>query len=156
MHCLSLRRAALAATATTPFGALLYRPLYDSASRHKLIDGKRLAKAVKARVKTEAIALTEAGWAPRLVSLSFGQEDEAMAIYVRNQRRAAKACGIEFDDRVLPADMSGADAAALVSALNMNRQVSGIIIQRPVPAHLNIGEIQQMVHPLKDVEGMPA
>jgi methylenetetrahydrofolate dehydrogenase (NADP+)/methenyltetrahydrofolate cyclohydrolase len=66
----------------------------------------------------------------------------------------AEKLGIAFDERYLDADITREELLATIRALNTNPSVTGIIIQRPVPDHLQIKELQTAVHPLKDVEGM--
>ncbi len=78
----------------------------------------------------------------------------AINLYVRNQARGAERAGILFEERNLPATISPVEMTGIVQALNTDPRVTGIIIQRPVPKHLNIKELQSAIHPLKDVEGM--
>lgn len=120
---------------------------------HKLLDGRRAAAEILDGLARDAIALAEIGWAPRLMSVTVG-ETQAVDIYVRNQRRRAEAAGIAFEERNFPADVSRAEIRAALSAMNADPRVTGVIIQRPVPAHLSVRDLQMAIHPLKDVEGM--
>ena len=124
----------------------------DSVS-HKLLDGRRAAAEILAGVARDAAELTEQGWAPRLVSVTVG-DVEAVDVYVRNQRRRAEACGIAFEERNFAADVSRAEIVAALRAMNSDPRITGVIIQRPVPEHLSIRDLQMAIHPLKDVEGM--
>lgn len=120
---------------------------------HKVLAGKALAEEIRAAVAAEVDRLKQGGWQPRLVSIAVG-DTEAAALYIRNQRQAAEATGIAFEERRYPAGVSREEMIAALRALNVDRQVTGIIIQRPVPEPLAIRELQAAVHPLKDVEGM--
>jgi methylenetetrahydrofolate dehydrogenase (NADP+)/methenyltetrahydrofolate cyclohydrolase len=104
-------------------------------------------------IAQKAAALKEANWHPRLVSLAIGAAEPAK-LYIRNQRRVADKLGIDFDDRHYADFTSREEILAAIAALNADPTVTGILIQRPVPAHLSIKELQAAVHPLKDVEGM--
>lgn len=118
-----------------------------------LIDGKAIAASMNAEVAAEARGLAESGWAPRLVSLSVGDQ-AASALYVRNQQRAAEAAGVGFEARNYPASISLEQLTGVLQGLNADPRVNGIIIQRPLPAHIPVKVLQKAVHPLKDVEGM--
>ena len=120
---------------------------------HKILDGRAVAASIRAEVTPRIAELTRAGWAPKLVSLSVGHS-EASALYVRNQRRVAEAVGITFEDRTFAAEADREEVLGAIRGLNLDRRVTGIIIQRPVPAQLSIKELQAAIHPLKDVEGM--
>ncbi len=126
--------------------------MIDSVS-HKLLDGRKVAATILDEVARDAAALTELGWVPRLVSVTVGDE-EAVDVYVRNQRRKAEASGIAFEERNFPADVSRAELVAALRAMNADPRITGVIIQRPVPEHLTIRDLQMSIHPLKDVEGM--
>jgi methylenetetrahydrofolate dehydrogenase (NADP+) / methenyltetrahydrofolate cyclohydrolase len=118
-----------------------------------LIDGKAIAAGLHARTRAEALALAEAGWAPRLVSISVG-DVAAAELYVRNQQRQADAAGVGFEARNYPATISLEQLTGVLAGLNADPRVNGIIIQRPLPAHIPVKALQKAVHPLKDVEGM--
>lgn len=120
---------------------------------HTLLDGRRVAAGILSEVAREAGELGVEGWGPRLVSVTVG-DTEAVAVYVRNQRRRAEAAGIAFEERTFPADVSRAEIVAALRAMNADPRVTGVIIQRPVPGHLSIRDLQMAIHPLKDVEGM--
>jgi len=109
----------------------------------------RILKDVKSRVKTIA-AERPIG---RLVSISVGGEDD-VAIYIRGQERAANKVGIPFDAQFWPASMSQDECKSKITAMNDDPEVLGIILQRPLPDHINVRSLQSAIHPLKDVEGM--
>lgn len=88
-----------------------------------------------------------------LVSIAIGDIPE-VAVYIRNQKRAAETAGIPFDEQIWPEDTTPEDAKARIQAMNDDPSVLGIILQRPVAAHINVRSLQSAIHPLKDVEGM--
>ena len=120
---------------------------------HRLIDGR----VVQAKILSEVTAYLNqaAGTNPigRLVSVSIGDIPE-VAVYVRNQLRAAKKVGIPFAQMSWSGDISYEECKARINEMNDDAGVVGIIIQRPVPGHINIRSLQSSIHPLKDVEGM--
>ncbi|MEY4871221.1 MAG: hypothetical protein RLZZ563_551 [Pseudomonadota bacterium] len=118
-----------------------------------VIDGKAIALRMMAEVTAEAAELAAAGWAPRLVSISVG-DVAAAELYVRNQRRQAEAAGVAFEARNYPETISLEQLTGVLAGLNADPRVNGIIIQRPLPAHIPVKALQKAVHPLKDVEGM--
>ncbi len=118
-----------------------------------LIDGRAIAARMVGEVAVEVAELTQAGWEPRLVSISVG-DVAAAELYVRNQRKSAEAAGVAFEARNYPEDISLEQLTGVLIGLNADPRVNGIIIQRPLPAHIPVKALQKMVHPLKDVEGM--
>jgi len=121
--------------------------------RAALIDGKALGAQMRAEVAAEAAELADAGWQPRLVSVSVG-DTAASEIYVRNQQKQAASAGVEFEARAYPVETSLEQLSGILAGLNADPRVNGIIIQRPLPAHIPVKALQKAVHPLKDVEGM--
>lgn len=121
--------------------------------RAAVIDGKGIAANMRAAVAKEAAELTEAGWSPKLVSISVG-DTAAAELYVRNQQRNAQSAGVEFEARNYPAETSLEQLEGILQGLNADPRVNGIIIQRPLPEHIPVKVLQKAVHPLKDVEGM--
>jgi methylenetetrahydrofolate dehydrogenase (NADP+)/methenyltetrahydrofolate cyclohydrolase len=121
--------------------------------RAQIIDGKAIAQQMRDEVAVEANALAEQGWQPRLVSISVG-DMAASELYVRNQQRSAESAGVQFEARNYPEDISLEQLTGVLQGLNGDPRVNGIIIQRPLPAHIPVKTLQKAVHPLKDVEGM--
>lgn len=118
-----------------------------------LIDGKAIAARMREETRAEAGRLAEAGWVPRLVSISVG-DVAAAELYVRNQQRSAEAAGVAFEARNYPEAISLEQLTGVIQGLNADPRVNGVIIQRPLPAHIPVKALQKAVHPLKDVEGM--
>jgi len=119
----------------------------------RLLKGKatrtRILNDVKSRVQAAA-AERSIG---RLVSISIGGEDD-VAIYIRGQERAARKVDIPFDAQFWPSDLSQEDCKSKIIEMNDDPEVLGIILQRPIPDHINVRSLQSAIHPLKDVEGM--
>ncbi|OWY11768.1 bifunctional 5,10-methylene-tetrahydrofolate dehydrogenase/5,10-methylene-tetrahydrofolate cyclohydrolase [Thioclava sp. F34-6] len=118
-----------------------------------IIDGKAFAQGKLDETYAEAQRLSEAGWAPCLVSISVG-DVAAAELYVRNQRKYAEKAGVAFEVRNYPETISLEQLQGVLAGLNADPRVNGIIIQRPLPAHIPVKALQKAVHPLKDVEGM--
>ena len=119
--------------------------------RAAIIDGKAIAARITAEVAAEARELAGQGWTPRLVSVSVG-DTAAAELYVRNQQKQAENAGVGFEARSYPAETSLEQLIGILQGLNHDPRVNGIIIQRPVPKHLDIRELQTAIHPLKDVD----
>ena len=117
---------------------------------NRLIDGIVVKKRIIAEVKQYAEQFTKM---PSLVSILIGDVPEA-AVYVRNQARGAEQAGIPFEQVDWPSDITQDECKARILALNDDPTVLGIILQRPVPDHINVRSLQSAIHPLKDVEGM--
>jgi methylenetetrahydrofolate dehydrogenase (NADP+) / methenyltetrahydrofolate cyclohydrolase len=122
-------------------------------TRHNALLGKPVAEEIIAEVSSGVATLKSEGWPVQLVSITIG-DVAAVNLYVRNQARCAERVGIAFTERNLPADISRIELLGILNALNTDPRITGIIIQRPLPKHLNVRELQTAIHPLKDVEGM--
>lgn len=117
----------------------------------KILDGRTLATQMRARLRD---ARARAGNPRiRLVSVEVG-ESPAAAVYLRNQRRAADEIGIELEARNLPTDLAEDELIATIHDLNQNPDVSGILIQRPLPVGIDPRRVQLAIDHDKDVEGM--
>jgi methylenetetrahydrofolate dehydrogenase (NADP+)/methenyltetrahydrofolate cyclohydrolase len=121
--------------------------------RHNELLGRPVADTILAQVAVEAAQLTNAGFPPHLVSVTVG-DTAPVAVYVRNQLRTADRCGISFSGIALPSEITQAECLETLCRLNADPTVTGIILQRPVPAHLSIQTLQAAIDPDKDVEGM--
>jgi methylenetetrahydrofolate dehydrogenase (NADP+)/methenyltetrahydrofolate cyclohydrolase len=119
----------------------------------RYLKGGPVAARIIADVKIAAEQAAAEGFAPKLVSITVG-DVAAVDVYVRNQRAKAEQAGIGFEERRYPAELTAEELEAAIHGMNADPRVTGIIIQRPVPAHIPIKAIQAAIHPLKDVEGM--
>ncbi|MHB8242561.1 MAG: bifunctional methylenetetrahydrofolate dehydrogenase/methenyltetrahydrofolate cyclohydrolase FolD, partial [Solirubrobacteraceae bacterium] len=119
-----------------------------------LIDGKAIAARVRAQVASEVQAFVEhAGAAPGLATVLVG-DDPASAVYVGGKQRACLEVGMVPFDRRLPASSSFEEVAEELDALNAEKAVSGILLQLPVPDHLDGPALTAMISPDKDVDGL--
>ena len=115
----------------------------------KIIDGKMLALEVREKLRQE---IKQKGLKPRLAVVLVG-DNEASQIYVRNKRKAAEDIGLECEVHHLPAESTFEQVADLVKRLNANPKVNGIIVQMPLPQHLNGDKILRLIDEHKDVDG---
>jgi methylenetetrahydrofolate dehydrogenase (NADP+)/methenyltetrahydrofolate cyclohydrolase len=120
---------------------------------HRLLDGRavrdRILEDVARRVR-EAAARHSIG---RLVSISIGEHKE-VAVYVRGQANAAKRVGLRFENQTWPSTLTQDECKARLVAMNDDPDVLGVILQRPVPAHMHGRSLASAIHPFKDLEGM--
>jgi methylenetetrahydrofolate dehydrogenase (NADP+) / methenyltetrahydrofolate cyclohydrolase len=122
-------------------------------ANNRALLGKPVAQKIYDETLARTAALKEKGWPAKLVSILIG-DIPAVSLYVRNQAKGAERAGIAFEERILPETISRVEMLGIIEALNTDPRVTGIIIQRPIPKHLNVRELQTAIHPLKDVEGM--
>ena len=120
---------------------------------NRLLDGVALREQILGRIAERVADSARTHAIGKLVSICIGQIPEA-AVYVRGQARAAKKVGIPFAEAQWPDDISQAEAKARLVAMNDDREVLGVILQRPVPKHINVRSLASAIHPLKDIEGM--
>ena len=120
---------------------------------NRLLDGRavrdRILDDVADRVR-QAEATHPVG---RLVSIAIGEHKE-VAVYVRGQASAARRVGLRFEDQTWPSDLTQQECKTRLAAMNDDPDVLGVILQRPVPAHIHGRSLASAIHPLKDVEGM--
>ena len=117
-----------------------------------IIDGTAIAKQVLAEQKILADGLTAHGHTPGLAVLLVG-DDPASAVYVRSKERACREAGVQTFDTRLPADTSETELLKRVDALNSDPRVHGILVQLPLPQHINAVKILQSIVVEKDVDG---
>lgn len=119
----------------------------------QIIDGKTISAKLLDRIQSRISArLVEGKRAPCLAVVLIGA-DPASAIYVRNKRLACEKVGIESISHDLPASTSEADLLALIRQLNDNEHVDGILVQSPLPAHINEDVLIENIDVSKDVDG---
>ncbi len=122
-------------------------------SEARIIDGKAVAESVRDEITRRAADLLEAtGQRPGLAVVLVG-EDPASQVYVRNKDRAAEACGFHSVKHTLPAETSEADILSLVDGLNNDPDIHGILIQLPLPQHVDESKVLRLIRPEKDVDG---
>ncbi|HVP02168.1 MAG TPA: bifunctional methylenetetrahydrofolate dehydrogenase/methenyltetrahydrofolate cyclohydrolase FolD [Solirubrobacteraceae bacterium] len=120
----------------------------------RIIDGKAVAARVREQVARDVADFVAAhGRPPGLATILVGG-DPASAVYVGGKQRACAEAGIRGFDHRLPADAAHEEVVALIERLNVDPEVSGILCQLPVPAHLDGVELTGLVDPGKDVDGL--
>jgi methylenetetrahydrofolate dehydrogenase (NADP+) / methenyltetrahydrofolate cyclohydrolase len=119
-----------------------------------IIDGKALAAEVRARIAAEVAQLqAEHGVVPGLAAVIVG-DDPASKVYVGMKHRASEAAGMLSRQHVLPADTSQEDLESLVADLNADDAIDGILVQLPLPEHLDPRPVQESIDPAKDVDAL--
>ncbi len=118
----------------------------------KIMDGKALAAEQMIQLKTRVDALRDKGKTVGLTVILVG-DNPASQVYVRNKGKACQELGILGDTIVLPAETSQEDLIALIEKLNREKAVDGILVQLPLPRHLNESEVLRHIAPDKDVDG---
>jgi methylenetetrahydrofolate dehydrogenase (NADP+)/methenyltetrahydrofolate cyclohydrolase len=115
----------------------------------RLIDGKAVAEALRASIAARVAALP---FRPGLAVVLLGNEP-ASATYVRNKDKAAKQVGIDAWTIRMPEDTSQEALLARIEALNADPAVDGILVQLPLPAHIDVADVVEAIDPAKDVDG---
>jgi methylenetetrahydrofolate dehydrogenase (NADP+) / methenyltetrahydrofolate cyclohydrolase len=119
----------------------------------KIIDGKAYAGRLTTEVAAAAAAVNAAaGFVPGLCTVLVGS-DPASHVYVRNKGKAAGAAGIATFEETLPETTSEAELLALIAKLNADEAIDGILVQLPLPKHIDPGRIFEAIDPAKDVDG---
>lgn len=117
-----------------------------------IIDGKAIAKRLRDAVAVQTANLETKGIIPGLAVILIG-DDPASEIYVRNKERAAQKVGVNAQTIKYTADVSEVTVLAKIKELNLDPKIDAILVQSPVPAHINEELIQETIDPSKDVDG---
>jgi len=118
----------------------------------QLIDGNALAKHIRSEAAARAARLTERGHQPGLAVILVG-EDQASQVYVRNKVKACEDNGFYSSLDRYPADLTEADLLARIDALNKDPKIHGILVQLPLPKHIDSHKVLEAIAPEKDVDG---
>ncbi len=119
----------------------------------RLIDGKALAQQVRERLaKESAELLAKTGVKPGLSTILVG-DDPASHLYVKNKQKACDVAGMYIDDHKLPASTTQADLLALIEKVNGDSKIHGILVQLPLPKHIDSKAVLDAVSPHKDADG---
>jgi methylenetetrahydrofolate dehydrogenase (NADP+)/methenyltetrahydrofolate cyclohydrolase len=121
----------------------------------KIIDGKSLAAELRNSLKAAVASLAARGARPGLAAILAG-DDPASRVYVRNKARACEETGVRSDVHAFPRDVSEDALLERIAQLNAERAVHGILVQLPLPRHLDAQRILAAVSPAKDVDGFHA
>jgi methylenetetrahydrofolate dehydrogenase (NADP+) / methenyltetrahydrofolate cyclohydrolase len=137
-----------------PDSAVSNRPVESSATQDgaRLIDGVALAKKVRDEVATDVAALRARGVVPNLTVVLVG-DDPASAVYVGGKEKASREAGMAGGTIKLPATTTEAELLALVERLNRDDAVHGILVQMPLPKHIDPDTVINHILPEKDVDG---
>jgi methylenetetrahydrofolate dehydrogenase (NADP+)/methenyltetrahydrofolate cyclohydrolase len=118
----------------------------------KIISGNEVAKEIRAELKERAAKLKEQGVTPGLVMIRVG-EDPASVSYVSGKEKAAEEIGVWSQTIVLPEIASEEELLSKVEELNQAEHVDGILVQLPLPKHINADKVLNAIDPAKDVDG---
>ena len=118
----------------------------------EIISGKDIAAEIRAELATEIVELNRKGVTPGLGVILVG-EDPASKSYVSAKEKACKEIGIYSDDNRIPAETSQRDLIALIQEMNDDAKIDGILVQLPLPSHIDEQEVLLCVSPEKDVDG---
>jgi len=118
-----------------------------------IIDGKAFAAGLRARIADHAAAFEQAAGRKAGLAVVLVGQDPASQVYVRSKGKATLECGMNSFEHKLPADADEATLLALVEQLNADPAVDGILVQLPLPAHLDEQKVIATINPDKDVDG---
>lgn len=119
------------------------------------IDGKAVAAQVRAQVARDVAALKARGVQPGMAVVLVG-DDPASKIYVNNKKKACAETGIYSEEHILPAETTQAELLALIERLNADEKIHGILVQSPLPGHLDEKLVVEHIDPRKDVDAFHA
>ena len=119
----------------------------------KLLEGEPIAKKIRERLKEEIKVLKETNIIPALAAVQVG-ENPASHVYIKNQKKNCAEIGIEYRLYELSETISEKELLQFMERLNNDTKITGIILQMPVPSHINVRKMQKAIIPSKDVEGI--
>lgn len=117
-----------------------------------IIDGKSLAKKIRMELKEEVDKLKEKNIYPKLAVIMVG-DDKASKVYVKNKSKACEEIGIEYEEFLLDANIKMDELLNLIEELNERKDIHGILLQSPIPKHLDINKAFNKIDYRKDVDG---
>lgn len=117
-----------------------------------IIDGKKLAQKTRTNLKIECEELKKKGINPKLAVILVGN-DGASKVYVKNKSIACQEIGIEYEEYLLNEDINQEELINLIEKLNKQKDIHGILLQSPIPTHLDINQAFEAISPKKDVDG---
>ncbi len=118
-----------------------------------LIDGKSVSVVVREEVKEQVAEWVDAGGSPPYLVVVFVGDNPASASYIRGKERACAAAGIRTDTLTYPEEIAETDLLKLIDKLNRDREVNGILVQLPLPDHIDEHAVIHAIDPEKDVDG---
>ena len=117
-----------------------------------IINGKDLAKKIRTNLKIECEELKKEGIIPKLAVIMVGN-DQASKVYVKNKSKACNEVGIQYEEYLLDENIKQEELLELIKKLNKDETINGILLQSPIPEHLDINEAFKTITYLKDVDG---
>lgn len=118
----------------------------------EIIDGKALAKKIRMELKEEVEELKKRNIFPKLAVIMVG-DDKASKVYVKNKSKACEEIGVEYEEFLLKDDIKMEDLLKLITDLNNRADIHGILLQSPIPKHLDINKAFNTIDYKKDVDG---
>jgi methylenetetrahydrofolate dehydrogenase (NADP+)/methenyltetrahydrofolate cyclohydrolase len=118
----------------------------------KIIDGKAIAAEIREEIAADVRALKDQGITPGLAVVLVG-DDPASRVYVSMKEKACEQAGIFSDEHKLPAETSESQLLALIDELNNDRRIDGILVQLPLPDHIDESKVLEAISPTKDADG---
>jgi len=119
----------------------------------EIINGKEIAAKIKEKVKTDVETLKSKGIIPKLVAVSVG-ENPASSVYIKQQKKNCEKMGIMYELKQLPENTDEQKLISFIEQLNSDEEITGIILQLPLPSGIDVRNVQSKISPLKDVEGV--
>lgn len=126
--------------------------IYKIGKMAVIIDGKSLAKKTRENLKIECEKLKDKGIIPKLAVIMVG-DDPASKVYVRNKSKACDEIGVKYEEYILKDSITQKELIDLIHKLNEDKTVNGILLQSPIPNHLDIDEAFREISSEKDVDG---
>lgn len=117
-----------------------------------IIDGKSLAQKIRLELKDEVLKLKNKGINPKLAVIMVG-DDKASKVYVKNKSKACEEVGIEYEEHLLGSDIKMDELISVIDELNERSDIHGILLQSPIPKHLDINKAFNRIDYKKDVDG---
>lgn len=118
----------------------------------EIINGKELAKKIRRELKKEVAELKENGINPKLAVIMVG-DDPGSQVYVKNKSKACEKVGIEFEEYLYDSNLTEKELLDIIQKLNNDDSIHGILLQSPVPKHIDINKAFRTISPEKDVDG---
>jgi methylenetetrahydrofolate dehydrogenase (NADP+)/methenyltetrahydrofolate cyclohydrolase len=124
----------------------------NSDIQQKIIDGRLIAKNIESSISEKVIKLKKSGIVPSIAVILVG-DNPASEVYVRNKDLAAKRCGILSKKDIYPASLTEKELLNKIDELNNDPLIHGILVQLPLPSHIDEKKIMEAINPSKDVDG---
>ena len=116
-----------------------------------IIDGKEVSLYIKEKIKAETAELVKRGVTPGLAVVLVG-DDPASHVYVNNKKKACEFCGFHSESYELPSETTEAELLELIDVLNKSPLIHGILVQMPLPQHIDPDRVVEAILPEKDVD----